>query len=222
MLHGGGNTSVKSVFTNLFGETVPAVYVKASGYDLAAIEPEGHAGLDLDCAAASPRALRCSTTTRWPPELLAKRFDARAASPSIEALLHVFIPAKYVDHTHADAILALTNQREGEALVREALGGKAVCLDYMRPGFPLAKAVADALDRAPGCEAIVLAKHGLITWGETARESYEKTIELVTRAEEYAASKTSRTVRADASHGSRRGERAVSRISRRSSAAPSR
>jgi rhamnose utilization protein RhaD (predicted bifunctional aldolase and dehydrogenase)/NAD(P)-dependent dehydrogenase (short-subunit alcohol dehydrogenase family) len=195
VLHGGGNTSVKSVFTNLLGERVPAVYVKASGYDLAAIGPEGHTGLDFD-ALRRLRALSDLDDGAMAAELLAKRFDARAASPSIEALLHVFVPAKYVDHTHAGAILTLTNQTGGEARVREALGEKAVYLGYIRPGFPLAKAVADALDRAPRCEAIVLAKHGLIAWGETARESYEKTIDLVTRAEEYAASKTSRTIRA--------------------------
>ena len=197
VLHGGGNTSVKSTFTNLFGESVPAVYVKASGRDLAAIEPEGHTGLDLD-ALRRLRILPALDDDAMTGELLARRFDARAAAPSIEALLHAFTSAKFVDHTHADAILALTNQSNGKERVREALGGNVVFLDYAKPGFPLAKAVADALDRSPGCEGVVLAKHGLLTWGESARASYEKTIDLVTRAEEYAASKLERTVRAGA------------------------
>ena len=195
VLHGGGNTSVKSVFTDLVGERIRAIYVKASGHDLAAIEPEGHTALELD-ALRRLRALSSLDDGAMAAELLARRFDARAASPSIEALLHVFIDAKYVDHTHADAILALTNQIGGEARLRDALGGNLLALAYVRPGFPLARTVADALAKRPGCEAVVLAKHGLVTWGETARESYEKTIELVTRAEEYASSRASRVLRA--------------------------
>ena len=195
--HGGGNTSVKCVFSTILGEKIPAVYVKASGRDLATIEPEGHTGLDLD-ALRRLRILPALDDDAMTGELLARRFDARAASPSIEALLHAFTSAKFVDHTHADAILVLTNQSNGKERVREALGGNVVFLDYAKPGFPLAKAVADALDRSPGCEGVVLAKHGLLTWGESARASYEKTIDLVTRAEEYAASKLERTVRAGA------------------------
>ena len=197
VLHGGGNTSVKCAFSTILGEKTPAVYVKASGRDLATIEPEGHTGLDLD-ALRRLRILPALDDDAMTGELLARRFDARAASPSIEALLHAFTSAKFVDHTHADAILVLTNQSNGKERVREALGGNVVFLDYAKPGFPLAKAVADALDRSPGCEGVVLAKHGLLTWGESARASYEKTIDLVTRAEEYAASKLERTVRAGA------------------------
>ena len=197
VLHGGGNTSVKCTFSTILGEKTPAVYVKASGRDLATIEPEGHTGLDLD-ALRRLRILPALDDDAMTGELLARRFDARAAAPSIEALLHAFTSAKFVDHTHADAILALTNQSNGKERVREALGGNVVFLDYAKPGFPLAKAVADALDRSPGCEGVVLAKHGLLTWGESARASYEKTIDLVTRAEEYAASKLERTVRAGA------------------------
>jgi rhamnose utilization protein RhaD (predicted bifunctional aldolase and dehydrogenase)/NAD(P)-dependent dehydrogenase (short-subunit alcohol dehydrogenase family) len=194
VLHGGGNTSVKSTYTNLFGEKIPAVYVKASGRDLSASEPEGHTALDLG-SLRRLRALSALDDGAMAAELLARRFDARAGAPSIEALLHVFIAAKYVDHTHSDAVLALTNQSNGSTRALEALGGKLLYLDYARPGFPLARAVADALEGRPESEGIVLAKHGLLTWGGTARESYEKTIEIVTRAEDYIASKTARTVR---------------------------
>jgi rhamnose utilization protein RhaD (predicted bifunctional aldolase and dehydrogenase)/NAD(P)-dependent dehydrogenase (short-subunit alcohol dehydrogenase family) len=193
VLHGGGNTSVKTSFTTLLGEKVPGVYVKASGRDLATIDPAGHTGLDLE-PLRRLRALSDLEDSAMTDALLSRRFDPHAAAPSIEAFLHVFVPAKYVDHTHADAVLTLTNQTDGERRVRDALGEAVVYLGYVRPGFRLASAVAEALERHPRCEGIVLAKHGLLTWGDTARDSYEKTIELVTRAEEYAASKIAGTV----------------------------
>ena len=196
VLHGGGNTSVKSTFTNLFGESVPAVYVKASGHDLATLEPGDQPGLDLDVLRRLRNLSRLADDA-MAVELRSKLFDARAAAPSIEALLHVFIPAKYIDHTHTDAILALTNQPEGDKHIREALGDKVIVLDYVKPGFSLALAAAAGFERAPESEGMVLLKHGLVTWGESARESYEKTIELVTRAEKYLEGKTTRRLRAE-------------------------
>jgi rhamnose utilization protein RhaD (predicted bifunctional aldolase and dehydrogenase)/NAD(P)-dependent dehydrogenase (short-subunit alcohol dehydrogenase family) len=191
VLHGGGNTSVKSAFTDLLGDTVPVIYVKASGHDLARIEPAGLSGLDLD-ALRRLRSLSQLADDTMAVELRSKLFDARATAPSIEALLHVFIPAKYIDHTHANAILALTNQPDGKKHVREAMGEKVIVLDYVKPGFSLAKAAATAFESDPESEGMVLMKHGLVTWGESARESYEKTIELVTRAEEYLAANVKR------------------------------
>jgi len=111
--------------------------------------------------------------------------------PSIETLLHAFLPARFVVHTHADAILALTNTSRGPDLVREALGAQAVWVDYRRPGFRLSKLVGEAQDTHPDASCIVLAKHGLVTWGETAREAYERTIDLVTQAEGFVAGKRS-------------------------------
>jgi rhamnose utilization protein RhaD (predicted bifunctional aldolase and dehydrogenase)/NAD(P)-dependent dehydrogenase (short-subunit alcohol dehydrogenase family) len=110
----------------------------------------------------------------------------------VETLVHAFLPPKYVDHTHADAILTLTNQIEGEKLAREALGKGIIVLDYVRPGFKLAKAAAAAFEANPRAKGMVWKHHGLVTWGETARESYETMIELVTRAEEYVAKHASR------------------------------
>ena len=100
-------------------------------------------------------------------------------------MAHAFLPHKFIDHTHADAILALTNQRGAAEHVREALGNQVLILDYVKPGFKLAKAVAAAFDSQPNAQAMVWMRHGLVTWGETARESYEATIELVTRAEQH-------------------------------------
>lgn len=195
VLHGGGNTSVKTGFTGVTGETARAVYVKKSGKDLACVEPGDHVGLDL-AYLERLRALEDLADDVMADELLLHRLVVRSGRPSIEALLHAFLPGTFIDHTHADAILALTNQPDGERIVREALGDDVLVLPYVRPGFRLARAAADACDAAPGGTGLVLMKHGLVTWGETARESYERTIELVSRAEDYIERKTARFVQA--------------------------
>lgn len=186
VLHGGGNTSVKSSWVNMLGEEVPAIYVKASGWNLATIEPSGHAPL------AYPFLQRLQTLPQLSDAdmvqvLRANRLDPESATPSIESLLHTFLPPKWIDHTHADAILTLTNQVGGEQLVAEALGGDVIILPYVHPGFELAKAVAEAFAKAPHSQGMVLMKHGLLTWGESAQISYERTVELVNRAEAFIA-----------------------------------
>ena len=194
VLHGGGNTSVKGTFTNILGKRIPAIFVKASGHDLTNIEPEGHSGLDLEYL-QQLRTLPELPDETMVNELRTQRFDSQAATPSIETLLHAFIPQKYIDHTHADAILALTNQPDGEKIVRDALGSDVIILEYVKPGFGLAKASAEAFESSPTGNGMVLMKHGLLTWGETARQSYERTIELVTRAEEFLAKKTKKPLK---------------------------
>ena len=186
VLHGGGNSSVKGAWENVLGELAEALFVKASGVDMGTIEPEGHPGLDLSYL----------LKLRWLPELddesmvnelRTHLLRADSLTPSIEALVHAFIPRTYVDHTHADAILALTNRQGGSVVVRQALGDEVVVLDYVTPGFKLARAVAAAFEERPHCEAMVWAHHGIITWGDTARASYERMIDLVSRAEAYLA-----------------------------------
>lgn len=191
VLHGGGNTSVKGTYTNILGERIPAIYVKASGHDMAAIEPAGHPGLDL-AHLRKLRALPELSDELMLQEFRAHLLDPRAPNPSLETLAHAFLPAKYIDHTHADAILALTNQVHGDKLVKQALGDEVIVLEYVRPGFQLAKAAAAAFDRNPGAKAMVWLRHGLVTWGETARESYDAMIELVTRAEEFLAKRAAK------------------------------
>ena len=186
VLHGGGNTSVKGTFTNRLGETIPALYVKASGHDLATLEPDGLPGVDLGYL-RKLRALPALDDEAMTNELRTHLFDARSATPSLETLVHAFLPEKFVDHTHADAILALTNQAGGERLVRDALGDEVTVLGYVRPGFQLARAVADAYEAEPDRRGMVWMRHGLMTWGPTARAAYEAMIELVTRAETYLA-----------------------------------
>ncbi len=186
VLHGGGNTSVKGTHTNLLGEKIPAVFVKASGFNMAHIEPGGFPGLDLEYL-RKLHALPALSDEVMMDEYRAHLLSAGAPTPSVETLVHAFLPHKFIDHTHADAILALTDQTGGEAWVKEALGSEVIVLPYVRPGFKLAKAVAAAYEANPRARGMVWMKHGIMTWGETARESYETMIALVTRAEAFVA-----------------------------------
>ena len=190
VLHGGGNTSVKGSHTNLLGEDLAAIFVKASGHDLSAIEPEGHPALDLEYLKRL-QALTKLSDQAMVGEIRTHLFDFQSPTPSIETLVHAFIDRKFLDHTHAEAILALTNQPEGRKLVEEALGEDIIVLDYVKPGFQLAKAAVEAIEAHPTSRAQVWMRHGLLSWGETAQESYQTTIELVSKAEEYLAQKAS-------------------------------
>ncbi|MHB9035490.1 MAG: bifunctional aldolase/short-chain dehydrogenase [Armatimonadota bacterium] len=194
VLHGGGNASVKSSFTNVLGQVLPALYVKASGIDMAAIEPEGHPGLDQNrlLELKSVPQLSDSTMTN---ELRIRMFDSTALNPSIEALVHAFIPKKFIDHTHAEAILALTNQTGGERIVREALGDDIIVLPYVKAGFKLAKAAQFAFEANPSASAMVLMHHGIITWGDSARESYDRMIAFANKAEDYIAAHLSQPLK---------------------------
>jgi rhamnose utilization protein RhaD (predicted bifunctional aldolase and dehydrogenase)/NAD(P)-dependent dehydrogenase (short-subunit alcohol dehydrogenase family) len=191
VLHGGGNTSVKGMHRNIFGQEVPALFIKASGLNMATIEPEGHIPLDLDYLKRLC-GLPDLSDQAMAAEFQLYRLVPGTAAPSIETLSHAYLPAKFIDHTHADAILVLTNQPDGEKLVREALGNGVVTIDYVKPGFKLATGVAAAFDAHPGCRAMVWMRHGITTWGSTARESYEAMIDLVMQAEEFAARRASR------------------------------
>ena len=191
VLHGGGNTSVKSTQTNLLGQQDSAIYIQASGRNLAVIEPEGFPGLELDYL-RKLRALSNLSDERMLEEMRTHLLRAGAPAPSVETLVHAFLPHKFIDHTHSDAILTLTNQPNGAELVRQALGGEVIVLPYVRPGFKLAQAVAAAFEAAPRARGMVWIKHGIMTWGETARQSYNAMIELVSRTEEFIAARTAR------------------------------
>ena len=184
VLHGGGNTSVKGSWINILGETISAIYVKASGWNLATIQPEGHSALALTFLQRL-QTLPEMTDAEMVRVLRANLLDPEAATPSIESLLHAFLPHKFIDHSHADAILTLSNQVGGEKLLSEALGDAVTVLPYIHPGFSLAKAVAEAFAKAPHSRGMVLMKHGLLTWGATAQESYTATVQLVNQAEAF-------------------------------------
>ncbi len=184
VLHGGGNTSVKGLLEDDTGMHREALFIKGSGWDLATIEPEGHVAVDL------ARLLPLRALDRLSDEALVnahrtRRFDADAPTPSIETLVHAFLPHRFVDHSHPNAILALSNLPDGAARLREALGDDVAYVPYTMPGFELAKAVIEAYESDERVIGIVLLHHGLITFGDTAQESYEVHIDLVNRAERY-------------------------------------
>jgi rhamnose utilization protein RhaD (predicted bifunctional aldolase and dehydrogenase)/NAD(P)-dependent dehydrogenase (short-subunit alcohol dehydrogenase family) len=184
VLHGGGNTSVKTTCQDLLGRAVDVLCVKGSGWDLVDIEPPGLPAVRLD-ALRELQQLEQLGDEDMVNAVRGALLDSRAPNPSVEALLHAFLPHRFVDHTHANAILALTDQPDPELHVRRALGDSVLVLPWIMPGFPLAKAVAEAYAASPDCTGIVLAKHGLFTFGDTAKASYDRTIELVDGAERY-------------------------------------
>ncbi|MFY9345336.1 MAG: bifunctional aldolase/short-chain dehydrogenase [Planctomycetota bacterium] len=190
VLHGGGNTSVKTTMPDLLGRPVDVLCVKGSGSDLASVTAAGLPAVRLQ-PLRELRALDRLADQAMVDAVRGALLDSRAPNPSVETLLHAFLPHRFVDHTHANAILVLTDQPDPEAHVRAALGDDVAVVPWIMPGFPLAKAVALAWERAPRCRGIVLLKHGLFTFGETAKQSYERTIELVERAERYVAQRIS-------------------------------
>jgi rhamnose utilization protein RhaD (predicted bifunctional aldolase and dehydrogenase)/NAD(P)-dependent dehydrogenase (short-subunit alcohol dehydrogenase family) len=184
VLHGGGNTSVKLKRKTVLGEDQDILFVKGSGVDLAMIEPQGFVGLDLT-PLQKLRDVESLSDEAMENELQIRKISASSPDPSVEALLHAFLPHTFVDHTHADCILILTNQRDGKGLVREALGGRVAVLPYIMSGLPLAKRVIEGYERDPDIEAIVILNHGIFTFAEDARTSYERMIEYVSQAEAY-------------------------------------
>jgi len=188
VLHGGGNTSVKTQVKDILGERLEVLCVKGSGSDLAAIEPWGLPAVELQPLLRLRRVSRMSDE-EMVAQVRRRLLDPAAPTPSVETFLHAFVPKKFVDHTHADAIMVLTNQPDGEQMVQDALGDGVLSLPWIFPGFPLAHAVADAFERAPDCAGIVLQKHGIFTFGDTARASYESMIDLVDRAERFIAAR---------------------------------
>ncbi len=189
VLHGGGNTSVKDEREDLFGRAQPALTIKGSGRDMARALPADFATLGLS-PLQQLRQLSQLTETGMANELCRNRLNCSGPSPSIETLAHAFLPAKYVLHTHADAVLVLTNQEGGAEVTKAALGDDVILVPYHRPGFSLAKAAAAAYDAAPLSRAMVWLQHGIVTWGASAEEAYTRMIELVSRAEAYAEKKS--------------------------------
>ncbi|MFY9893659.1 MAG: bifunctional aldolase/short-chain dehydrogenase [Xanthobacteraceae bacterium] len=186
VLHGGGNTSLKTRMRDLFGEDVEVLRVKASGADMAAIESESLPVVRLDPL----RRLRALDAIA-DDELLgierANLIDPAAPTPSVEIMLHAFLPHKFVDHTHATAVLGVIDQPLGEARCVEVFGGRLAFVPYLMPGFGLAKKAIEVFERAPASEGLIFSKHGIVTFGDSAREAYERMIEMVSLAEDFIA-----------------------------------
>ncbi|MGH6988436.1 MAG: bifunctional aldolase/short-chain dehydrogenase [Stellaceae bacterium] len=182
VLHGGGNCSVKTEATDLFGERIAVMHIKGSGADMGDIEPAGLPAVRLD-PLRRLRALAHLSDEEMVNFQRAHLLDSAAPNPSVETLLHAFLPHPFVDHTHATAVLALTDQAEGAALCREVFGDRVAIVPYIMPGFALAKRAGEIFDAAPGVEALILLKHGIFTFGDDARQSYERMIEFASLAE---------------------------------------
>jgi rhamnose utilization protein RhaD (predicted bifunctional aldolase and dehydrogenase)/NAD(P)-dependent dehydrogenase (short-subunit alcohol dehydrogenase family) len=190
VLHGGGNTSVKIKEKNLFGEEETILYVKGSGWDLETIEPQGFSPVRLSHVLRLAE-LPSLSDPEMVNQLVTHMLKASAPAPSIETILHGLMPQKFVDHTHADAVLSVTNTKDGEKRIREIYGKRCVVIPYLIPGFDLAQFCAKEFKRqgTPETVGMVLLNHGIFSFGETAREAYERMIELVTLAEKYLESK---------------------------------
>jgi rhamnulose-1-phosphate aldolase/alcohol dehydrogenase len=195
VLHGGGNTSVKTTARDPFGDEVEVLCVKGSGWDMGTIEPKGLPAVRLQPL----RRLRSFATLSDEEMVNVQRLnllDSAAPNPSVETLLHAFLPHKFIDHTHSTAVLALTDQPDNAALCRDVYGARVGYVPYVMPGFALAKLAAEVFDRNPEVEGLVLLNHGIFSFGATAREAYERMIDLVSAAERYIAGKSRRRVAA--------------------------
>lgn len=184
VLHGGGNTSVKLWSTDLLGQKLLVLHIKGSGWDMANIEPEG-----LPAVRLKP-LLELRNLEELSDEAMVNfertnLMDSDAPTPSIETLLHAYLPHRFVDHTHSSAVLSLTNQPNGEELCREVFGERMGIVPYVKPGFDLAKKAAGVFESDPGVEGLLLLKHGIFTFGNTAREAYDRMIAAVSLVEKH-------------------------------------
>ena len=193
---GGGNTSAKGTATDHVGRELDVMWVKGSGSDLATMTHGSFTPLRLD--EMLPLFERAEMSDEDMVAHLARcQTDPAAPRSSIETLLHAFVPAPHVHHTHPDGINVMAGAEDGEALIAECFGDEAAWIPYIRPGFTLARQVGAAVRENPALKLVVLAKHGLVVWGDTAEEAYRRTIDSVNRAAEFVNARTAGTARFD-------------------------
>jgi rhamnulose-1-phosphate aldolase/alcohol dehydrogenase len=183
VLHGGGNTSVKTTVKDQLGEDVDVICIKGSGWDMGVIEPAGLPAVRLEPLRKLRKLDKLSDEDMVNFQRI-NLLDSTSPNPSVETLLHAFLPHKFIDHVHSTAVLALTDQPDNKALVQEVYGDRVAYVPYTIPGFALAKAVADVFDKHPKAEGLILLQHGIFTMGDTAQQAYSRMIEFVTMAEE--------------------------------------
>ena len=186
VLHGGGNTSVKAEIKNIFGQKEKIIYVKGSGWDLATIEDKGFAPVKMDVLLNMAQLKECDDLQMVKLQRAAM-IDPYAPNPSVEAILHAIIPYDFVDHTHADSVVTITNTDKGLDRIKEIYGDKVLIIPYVMPGFALAKKVYDMTRSCNWAqyEGMILMNHGVFTFDDDAKKSYEKMIKLVSKAETY-------------------------------------
>ena len=183
VLHGGGNTSVKTTVTDLLGDDCDVLCVKGSGWDMAEIEPAGLPAVRMGAL------LKLRGFTELSDEDMVRfqrsaLIDPGSPNPSVETLLHAFLPHKFADHTHSTAVLALTDQTDDQTLLADVYGDRVALVDYVKPGFDLALAAAEVFEANADVQGMILRQHGIFSFGATAREAYERMVDLVTLAED--------------------------------------
>ena len=186
VLHGGGNTSLKQRMRDRFGEDTDVLHVKATGADMASLGPDGFCAVKL-APMRKLRALDAIGDVELVATERANMIDPAAPNPSVEMMLHAFLPEKFVDHTHATAVLSVIDQPDGEQKCAEVFGGRLAFVPYVMPGFGLAKKAIEVFERLKPSDGLILSKHGIVTWGEDARGAYERMIAMVTLAEDFIA-----------------------------------
>ena len=186
VLHGGGNTSVKITETNIVGEQEEILYVKGSGWDLISIEAAGFSPVRMSHMVKLGE-LESLSDPQMVNELKTQLTNSLAPAPSVETILHAILPFKYVDHTHADAVVTISNTSNGEDRIREIYGSRVVVVPYVMPGFDLSKDVGRLFSEqvTNETEGMVLLNHGIFSFGSTAKEAYDRMIDLVDLAEQY-------------------------------------
>jgi rhamnose utilization protein RhaD (predicted bifunctional aldolase and dehydrogenase)/NAD(P)-dependent dehydrogenase (short-subunit alcohol dehydrogenase family) len=186
VLHGGGNTSLKTRARDLLGNEIEVLRIKASGANMATIEAEGLPAVRL-APLRDLRAIEAIADEKLLAIERANLIDSAAPNPSVEVMLHAFLPYKFVDHTHASAVLSIIDQPDGEKKCADAFGGRLAFVPYLMPGFGLAKKAIEIFERAQPSDGLILSKHGIVTFGESAREAYERMIAMVSLAEDFIA-----------------------------------
>lgn len=216
VLHGGGNTSVKVLEKDPFGVEEAILYVKGSGWDLETIEAEGFSPVRLEHL-QQLAGLPSLSDPEIVNELVTHMTRATAPTPSVEAILHAVIPHKYVDHTHADAVVTITNSPEGEEKIRRIYGDEVIVIPYVMPGFDLAHLCAERLDAelTPHTIGMVLLNHGIFSFGESAKASYERMIYLVGKAEAYLRSQAAWDITGDPAEHDRDADLRLAELRRR-------
>lgn len=186
VMHGGGNTSVKAKVRDFFGIEQEVLYIKGSGWDLATIEAKGFAAVKMD-ALLRMAAMKQLTDADMVLQQRAAMLNPHAPNPSVEAILHAIIPYTYVDHSHADAVVAITNTPDGRKKIEGIYGKRVLIVPYVMPGFVLARKVYEMTHGTDWSkyDGIVLLNHGLFTFADSPQESYENHIKLVTKAEKF-------------------------------------
>ena len=182
VLHGGGNTSVKTRIKDIDGKNYEVLCVKGSGWDMADIEPEGLPAVKLEplLAMKKKKYLSDEDMVSFQKRNL---INIKSPNPSVETFLHAFLPFKYVDHTHSDAILNLTNRPGGLNSCKKIFGNKVSIVPYVMPGFMLAKKINDVYSINPNINCLILMNHGIFTFGDEAKEAYDLMIKYVSQAE---------------------------------------